>query len=75
MSITGASKPNTEVRGPWTPANVNIFPESSFFRERRAICEEPRSIVKAWRALEQQNEDGYIGMCISIPPGRIQYTL
>jgi len=31
--------------------------------ERRAICEELRSIVKAWRALKQDNEDCYIGMC------------
>lgn len=32
--------------------------------ERQAVCEELRHIVKAWRALTQDNQDHYVGMYI-----------
>lgn len=32
--------------------------------ERRAVCEELRRIVKAWRTLTQDDQDCYIGMWI-----------
>lgn len=37
----------------WSDMNEN---------ERRAVCEELRHIVKAWRALTQDKQDCYIGM-------------
>lgn len=33
--------------------------------ERRAVCEELKQIVKAWRALAQDGQGCYIGMCFS----------
>lgn len=34
--------------------------------ERQAVCEELRHFVKIWRALTQDQQDCYIGMCIPL---------